>query len=77
MNRRSLIKSFAGIAGIPAITKSQIADIDKPKLLILSFDDYLPMTVRVGIHKHMEKHFPGWKLLILDGRARFEIRDLE
>lgn len=77
MDRRSLLKSIAGIAGVPAIARSQIVDdVDKPKLLILSFDEYLMVDQCQAIHDSVKNHLPNWKVLILDGGATFEVRDV-
>lgn len=75
MNRSDFLKSIPGLAALP-ILASEVVDLDKPKLIILSFNDYLADNQHELIHESMKEHLPNWKVLILDGGAKFEVRDL-
>lgn len=76
MERKDFLKSIIGLGAIPAIAKSEIVEMDKPKLLILSFEDYLDPDTHQAIRESLKYHLPGWKVLILDGGATFEVRDV-
>lgn len=78
MDRRSLIKSIGAIPGIPAIIKSEVIEYNsnKPKLLIISFQDHLEYESYTRIKQFLENQLPGWKVIILDQGAKFEVRDV-